>query len=56
MAVDGDMAGLLPSIKCSNCSTDVEISAMGEHVCPRTRQRMEFLVPAVMVMVLISLG
>ncbi|KAJ5573361.1 uncharacterized protein N7459_007788 [Penicillium hispanicum] len=26
-------AGFLPTIKCSNCGHDVEISAMGDHVC-----------------------
>lgn len=25
--------GLLPTIKCSNCGNNVEISAMGDHVC-----------------------
>ncbi|OKL62945.1 hypothetical protein UA08_01767 [Talaromyces atroroseus] len=33
MANSMDLAGVLPTIKCSNCSVDVEISAMGEHVC-----------------------
>lgn len=25
--------GFLPTIKCSNCGNNVEISAMGDHVC-----------------------
>jgi hypothetical protein len=33
MASDTAMMGLLPTIKCSSCNMDVEISAMGEHVC-----------------------
>ncbi|KAI9035610.1 uncharacterized protein KD926_003214 [Aspergillus affinis] len=28
--------GLLPMIKCSNCGIDVEISAMGDHVCAKS--------------------
>ncbi|THD00314.1 hypothetical protein EYZ11_000207 [Aspergillus tanneri] len=28
--------GLLPMIKCSNCGMDVEISAMGDHICAKT--------------------
>ncbi|KAJ6144120.1 hypothetical protein N7470_008015 [Penicillium chermesinum] len=28
--------GFLPTIKCSNCNHDVEISTMGDHVCPPT--------------------
>ncbi|KAL1968390.1 hypothetical protein VTN77DRAFT_1919 [Rasamsonia byssochlamydoides] len=35
MADDMDIAGILPTIKCSNCGMDVEISAMGEHVCAK---------------------
>jgi hypothetical protein len=27
------MASLLPSIRCSDCGVDVELSMMGEHVC-----------------------
>lgn len=26
-------AGILPTIKCSNCGVGVDISAMGDHVC-----------------------
>lgn len=26
-------AGVLPTIKCSNCGIGVDISAMGDHVC-----------------------
>ncbi|KAJ9199181.1 hypothetical protein DTO164E3_4885 [Paecilomyces variotii] len=33
-----DMAGLLPTIKCSNCNAEVEISAMAEHVCVQVPQ------------------
>ncbi|QGA13010.1 hypothetical protein EYB26_000655 [Talaromyces marneffei] len=33
MANDTDFAAMLPTIKCSNCNMNVEISAMGEHVC-----------------------
>ncbi|KAE8150804.1 hypothetical protein BDV25DRAFT_105764 [Aspergillus avenaceus] len=29
-------AGMLPMIKCSNCGSSVEISEMGDHVCPPT--------------------
>lgn len=29
-------AGFLPSIKCSNCGVNVEISNMGDHVCEGT--------------------
>lgn len=25
---------ILPSIKCSDCGAEIQISAMGEHVCP----------------------
>lgn len=31
-------AGFLPAIKCSTCGSDVEISAMGDHVCSGTVQ------------------
>lgn len=31
MAMD---AGLLPTIKCSNCGMNVEIMSMGDHICP----------------------
>ncbi|PLB42569.1 uncharacterized protein BDW47DRAFT_130372 [Aspergillus candidus] len=31
MAMD---AGLLPTIKCSNCGLNVEIMSMGDHICP----------------------
>ena len=27
------MAGLLPTVKCSSCNVDIEISMMGDHVC-----------------------
>ncbi|KAL1984181.1 hypothetical protein VTN96DRAFT_9402 [Rasamsonia emersonii] len=40
MADDADLAGLLPTIKCSNCNMNVEISAMGEHVCQKQTPRM----------------
>ncbi|KAK2753477.1 hypothetical protein FQN54_007867 [Arachnomyces sp. PD_36] len=33
-------AGLLPTIKCSNCAADVEISSMGEHVCSTTSSQL----------------
>jgi hypothetical protein len=29
------MAGILPSIRCSDCGVDVELSMMGEHVCSK---------------------
>ncbi|PYI14361.1 hypothetical protein BO99DRAFT_25931 [Aspergillus violaceofuscus CBS 115571] len=35
MAPSMDM-GFLPKIKCSNCGIDVEISAMGDHVCAKS--------------------
>lgn len=35
MVTSMDLAGILPTIKCSNCGTDVEISAMGDHVCSK---------------------
>ena len=25
--------GLLPTVKCSNCGSQIEISYMGEHIC-----------------------
>lgn len=44
----GDTAtmGLLPTIKCSNCHTDVEISAMGDHVCRKGTQGRSTLFPS----------
>lgn len=35
-----DVAGFLPTIKCSSCNLDVEISAMGEHICAAARECM----------------
>ncbi|KAL2004533.1 hypothetical protein VTN00DRAFT_3418 [Thermoascus crustaceus] len=35
MVTSMDLAGILPTIKCSNCGTEVEISAMGDHVCSK---------------------
>jgi hypothetical protein len=35
MAGAQSMASLLPSIRCSDCGVDVELSMMGEHVCSR---------------------
>jgi hypothetical protein len=29
------MASILPSIRCSDCGADVELSMMGEHVCSK---------------------
>ncbi|KAK3716014.1 hypothetical protein LTR37_006744 [Vermiconidia calcicola] len=29
-------ASFLPSIKCSNCGDEIEISAMGDHICGKT--------------------
>lgn len=29
------MASILPSIRCSDCGVDVELSMMGEHVCSK---------------------
>ncbi|MCJ1286435.1 hypothetical protein MMC26_005780 [Xylographa opegraphella] len=33
MAVPGTTSGFLPTIKCSNCNRDVEISMMADHIC-----------------------
>jgi hypothetical protein len=35
MADAQSMAGALPSIRCSDCGVDVELSMMGEHVCSK---------------------
>ncbi|KAH8694867.1 hypothetical protein BGW36DRAFT_299262 [Talaromyces proteolyticus] len=39
MANEMDFAGILPTIKCSNCGKNVEISAMGEHDCHPTQEQ-----------------
>ncbi|KMU92257.1 hypothetical protein CIHG_10102 [Coccidioides immitis H538.4] len=31
----GDLDDFLPKIKCSSCQAEVELSAMGEHVCQK---------------------
>lgn len=33
MADTSRMSGFLPTIKCSMCAQEIEISMMGEHVC-----------------------
>ena len=33
MAARSQMSGFLPTIKCSNCNIEIEISMMGDHVC-----------------------
>ncbi|TKX20596.1 LIM domain-containing protein 1 [Elsinoe australis] len=39
MAMTMRAPSMLPSIKCSNCGNDVEISMMGEHICGGSGQR-----------------
>lgn len=39
MADAQSMAGILPSIRCSDCGVDVELSMMGEHVCSKQSER-----------------
>jgi hypothetical protein len=34
---------ILPSIKCSDCGAEIQISAMGEHVCPSQQKEDEVL-------------
>ena len=33
------MASFLPSIRCSDCGLEVELSLMGEHVCSKQSER-----------------
>ncbi|EAS34835.3 uncharacterized protein CIMG_00189 [Coccidioides immitis RS] len=35
----GDLDDFLPKIKCSSCQAEVELSAMGEHVCQKEDKR-----------------
>lgn len=35
MSATQSMASFLPSIRCSDCGVDVELSMMGEHVCSK---------------------
>jgi LIM domain len=39
MADAQSMASILPSIRCSDCGVDVELSMMGEHVCSKQSER-----------------
>lgn len=39
MADSSRMSGFLPTIKCSMCAQEIEISMMGEHVCGGPAER-----------------
>ncbi|KFY27194.1 hypothetical protein V491_00981, partial [Pseudogymnoascus sp. VKM F-3775] len=39
MADTSRMSGFLPTIKCSMCAQEIEISMMGEHVCGGPAER-----------------
>jgi hypothetical protein len=39
---DARMSSFLPTIKCSMCAQEIEISMMGEHVCGAAERELFF--------------